>query len=53
MVGETVKIIKKGALTFGSIAYVEAWHIHIQKFEVDFANGFCGFYTKNELKIIE
>ena len=51
MVGKTVKIIKKNAITKGQIAYVEKWHIHIQKFEVDFANGFCGYYTKDELEI--
>jgi hypothetical protein len=53
MVGNEVKIIKKNAITTGSIGYVEKWHIHIQKFEVDFCNGFCGYYTKDELEILE
>ena len=53
MVNKEVKIIKKNALTTGSTAFVEKWHIHIQKFEVDFGNGFCGYYTRDELEIIE
>ncbi len=52
MVGKTVKIIKKKAFTTGRTAFVEKWHIHIQKFEVDFSNGWCGYYTKAELEII-
>jgi hypothetical protein len=53
MVGNEVKIIKKKAITLGSIGYVEKWHIDIHKFEVYFGNGFCGFYTRDELEVIE
>ena len=52
MVGKTVKIIKKNVLTTGKIGYVEEWHIHIQKYEIDFGNGFCGYYAKDEFEIL-
>ena len=52
MIGEEVKIIKKKAITTGKTAFVEKWHISIQKFEVYFGNGWCGYYTKDELEII-
>lgn len=52
MIGQEVKIIKKHALTLGKTGFVEAWHIHIQKYEVYFGNGFCGYYTKRELEIL-
>ena len=52
-VGRDVIINKHDAMTNGNIAIIKCWDHKVNKYEVDFNNGFVGWYKRSELKILD
>lgn len=50
-IGKSVTIITKDCITTGKSGTVETFDCHLEKFKVDFNNGFVGWYTMLELKL--
>lgn len=50
--GATIKRSSSGGIdTSGESCVIVAWNKDIRKYEVDFGNGFCGWYKRAQLII--
>lgn len=50
-INKEVIIKDAGAMTHGMCGYIVAYKRDIKKYEVDFNNGFCGWYFITQLRM--